>query len=393
MADINGKQVNIMKSANISVRAWGHTFRNPVLPAAGPNVGSGSMIRRAAEGGAGGLLAKTISSTAALVPHPNMVRLGKENLLNTELWSELSPETWFEREYDIALAAAQEYNLPLIGSVGYSPEDLAALGPRLEQKGVDIIEFSIHYLDPQRLLDTARALRDAVSIPIIAKLSPHTGDLGEIARLLDPYVDGFTCINSFGPTLMIDIERGTAPLGSQYGYGWLSGPAIKPLAVRCVFEVARVTDKPVIGVGGVTRGEDVIEYFMAGASLVEVCTAAILQGPNVYGKIAAETTQWLDEHGYQDIEEIKGLYLNKVREGQPVVTAIEKTAWVDELKCKACSLCEKVCQFNALHAPLKQIARVDVESCSACGLCVSVCPFAALELRPRPSAGSQTDRR
>ncbi|MEW6504319.1 MAG: 4Fe-4S binding protein [Chloroflexota bacterium] len=372
-----------MENTNLSVQTLKHNFRNPIIPAAGPNVGSGEMVQRAARGGAGGLLSKTISSVAAPVPHPNMVRFGKENLLNTELWSELSPETWFEHEYDIALNAAHEYQLPLIASVGYTAQDLANLGPRLEKKGIDIIEFSIHYLDEQRLVETAQALRNVVSIPIVAKLSLHSGDLGEIARLLDPYVDGFTCINSFGPALLINIEHGTVSLGSQYGYGWLSGPAIKPLAVRSVFEVARVTDKPVIGVGGITCGEDVIEFFMAGASLVEVCTAAILKGPDVYGKIATETAQWLDTHGYQDIEEIKGLFLNKYRHGQTVVTSIEKTAWVDEVKCKACSLCARVCQFDALQAPSKQIAHVNVDECSACGLCVSVCPFGALELIPR----------
>jgi dihydroorotate dehydrogenase/Pyruvate/2-oxoacid:ferredoxin oxidoreductase delta subunit len=373
-------------NTNLSVQVLGHTFRNPIIPAAGPNVGSGAMVRRAAEGGAGGLLAKTISSIAAPVPHPNMVRMGKDSLLNTELWSELSPETWFEREYDIALAAAREYQLPLIASIGYTAEDLAMLSPRLEEMGIDIIEFSIHYLDTQRLIDTARALRNAVSVPIVAKLSPHAGDLGEIARVLDPYVDGFACINSFGPTLMIDIERGESPLGSQYGYGWLSGSAIKPLAVRSVFEVARVTDKPVIGVGGVTHGEDVIEFFMAGASLVGVCTAAILKGSTIYGKIAAETAQWLDAHGYQSIEEVKGLYLEKYKQGQRVVTTVEQTAWVNESRCKACNVCEKVCQFSALHAPPKQIARVEIEHCAACGLCVSVCPFNALEMRQRENA-------
>ncbi len=373
-------------NTNLSVQVLGHTFRNPIIPAAGPNVGSGAMVRRAAEGGAGGLLAKTISSIAAPVPHPNMVRMGKDSMLNTELWSELSPETWFEREYGIALAAAREYQLPLIASVGYTAEDLAMLGPRLEEIGIDIIEFSIHYLDPQRLVDTARALRNAVSVPIVAKLSPHAGDLGEIARVLEPYVDGFACINSFGPTLMIDIERGAPPLGSQYGYGWLSGSAIKPLAVRSVFEVARVTDKPVIGIGGVTHGEDVIEFFMAGASLVGVCTAAILKGSTVYGKIAAETAQWLEAHGCQSIEEVKGLYLEKYRQGQRVVTTVEQTAWVNESRCKACSVCEKVCQFSALHAPPKQIAYVEIEHCTACGLCVSVCPFDALEMRQRENA-------
>jgi len=372
-----------MTDPNLAVKVLNQQFRNPVIPAAGPNVGSGRMVRRTAEGGAGGLLTKTISREAAAVPHPNMVRFAKENLLNTELWSELSPEEWFEREYDIALAAAREFDLPLISSLGYTPDDLAALGPRLEQKGIDILEFSIHYLDEKRLTETARALRDAVSLPIIAKLSPHSGDLGEIAKLLEPYVDGFSCINSFGPTLMIDIEHGESLLGSQFGYGWLSGPAIKPLALRCVFEVARVTDKPVIGVGGVTRGEDVIEFMMAGASLVEVCTSAILRGPDVYGKIAAETTRWLEAHGYRDIEEIKGLFLNKYRQGQQVVTTLEKTARVDEKLCKACTQCEKVCQFDAISAPVKQIAKIYPENCKACGLCVSVCPFGAIELVSR----------
>jgi len=369
--------------ANLSISLWGHTFRNPVIPAAGPNVGSGRMVVRAAEGGAGGVLTKTISTVAAPVPHPNMVRLGKENLLNTELWSELPPEVWFEREYDIAIAAARKHQVPIIASLGYSAEDLAVLGPRLEAKGLDILEFSSHYLDPERLIDTARALRNAVSLPIIAKLSPHMGDLGEIARHLDPYVDGFTCINSFGPTLLFDIERAAATLGSQYGYGWLSGPAIKPLAIRSVFEVARVTEKPVIGVGGVTKGTDVIEFFMAGASLVGVCTAAILKGHDIYGKIAAETSRWLEAHGYQDIREIRNLYLNKYRHGQRVVTEIEQVAWVDQEKCKACTQCERVCQFDALHAPPKTLAWVEEENCTACGLCVSVCPFDAIALHSR----------
>lgn len=369
--------------ANLSTTVFGKKFKNPVLPAPGPNVGSGLKVTQAAEGGAGGLVTKTISTKAAEVPHPNMVRFGKDNMLNTELWSELPPQDWFDREYDIALNAAHENQLPLIASIGYTSEDLASLGPRLEEKGVDAIEFSIHYLDPQKLTETASALRKAVSIPIIAKLSSHSGDLGEIAAALDPYVDGFTCINSLGPGLMIDINQANSTLGSRFGYGWLSGPALKPFAVRAVFEVARVTEKPIIGVGGISCGEDVIEFFMAGASLVGLCTAAILKGPAVYGRIAAEAGQWLDAHGYRDIAEVKGLYLNKYREGQQVVTSLQKAARVDESRCKACTMCEKVCQYDAIHAPVKQIAHVETEKCAACGLCVSVCAFDAIELVDR----------
>jgi len=369
--------------ANLQTTLWGHTFLNPVIPAAGPNVGSGKMLARAAQGGAGGLLTKTISQEAARVPHPNMVRIGKENMLNTELWSELPPQVWFDVEYDLAIAAARQYELPIIGSIGYSAEDLALLGPKLEAEGLDIIEFSIHYLDSEQLINTARALREAVSVPIIAKLSPHAGDLGEIARVIDQYVDGFACINSFGPTLTIDIETGGASLGSKFGYGWLSGPALKPLALRSVFEVAKVTRKPVIGVGGVSRGEDVIEYLMAGASLVGVCTAAIFKGPGVYGKIANETNTWLDKHGYQSIDEVKGLYLEKFREGQRVETEIVQSAWVDAELCKMCTQCERVCQFDAITAPPKEIAHINVDHCKACGLCVSVCPYSAISMRER----------
>lgn len=371
--------------ASLSVQAFGKEFKNPVIPAAGPNVGSGRLVALAAEGGAGGLLTKTISRVAAPVPHPNMARLGRENLLNTELWSELPPQAWFEREYGLALEAARRYGLPLIASAGYTCEDLVELGPRLEQAGANLIEFSIHYLDPGQLAETARALREAVSIPIIAKLSLHSGDLGEIAACLDPYVDGFTCINSVGPGLAIDIDHARSPLGSKFGYGWLSGPAIRPLAVRSVFEVARATDKPVIGVGGAGSGEDVIEFLMAGASLVGVCTAAILKGPGIYGKIAAEAGQWLDAHGYSSIEQVRGLYLEKYRAGRPVITGLESAARVDESRCKACGQCEKVCQYGAIHAPLKQIARVEEERCAACGLCTTVCPSGAIALETRPA--------
>ena len=369
--------------ANLETRFLNQVFRNPVIPAAGPNVGSGDLLRKAAERGAGGLLCKTISVEAAKVPHPNMTRYGKDSLLNAELWSELSPEDWLTREYELALSSARKHGIPVIASIGYTGEELASLGPKLEAKGIDLIEFSIHYLDVQKIVETVQALREAVKIPIIAKLSPNSGDLGELAQLIDPYVDGFSCINSVGPALSIDIEKAASPLGSKFGYGWISGAAIKPLAIRSVFEVARVTAKPVIGVGGVSRGEDVIEFLMAGASLVGVCTAALLNGPAIYGKIAAETDRWLEQHGYQDVSDVQGLFLEKYRRGQRVETDVKQMAVVDVNRCKACGICGKVCQYDALHSPLKEIASVEAEKCAACGLCVTVCPFGALSLQER----------
>lgn len=361
----------------------GMRFRNPIIPGAGPNVGTGEQLRRAAEGGAGGLLAKTVSVVAAEVPRPDMYKYGSNGMLNHELWTELSLEQWLDVEYDIGLAAARSHNIPFLASMGYTPDDLRYIGPQVAAKGVDAIEFTIHYLEPAKIVDTARALRESVSVPIFAKLSPHAGDMGDLARALDPYVDGFSIINSFGPTLAINIDKNEPWLGSTYGYGWLSGAPIKPLAVRCVFEVARVTSKPIIGIGGITRPEDVIEFFMAGAHLVEICTVVMYKGQAFHQKLADGVSKWLDAHGYNDIMAVHRLYVDKWGGGQRVVLEKEEAPVVIADKCVKCSACDDVCFYDALWAPLKQLAVVDPDPCFQCGLCVTVCPTDALVFRPR----------
>ncbi len=372
--------------AKMGVEFLGMKFINPVIPAAGPNVRDGAELAGAVQGGAGGLLSKTVSVIAAPVPRPNMARYGRNGMINTELWTELSPEQWFEVEYDIGIKAARDANIPFIASVGYSADDLRIIAPQVEAKGVDAIEFSIHYVGTSfdSVVETAKALRESVSVPIIAKLSPHFGDLGDLAAELEPYVDAFTCINSFGPTLRVDIERGGEPMmGSELGYGWMSGEPIKPIALRSVFEVARRVNKPVIGVGGINRGEDVIEFMMAGASMVGVCTAAIYGGHGTYGRIAREAAQWLDEHGYKDISEIQGLYLNKFKGGQRVVLEFEEAPTLTADQCIGCTRCEAACWYDAIKAPPHENPTINADNCFQCGLCVSVCPTDALGFTPR----------
>jgi dihydroorotate dehydrogenase subfamily 1 len=367
---------------NLSTSVFGKTFKNPVIPAAGPNVGTGDKTRLSALGGAGGLMTKTVSLHPADVPKPNMAIFRRDSMINAELWSELSLDDWLSNEYNIALEVAREYNLPLISSIGYTPKELETLGPLLEAKGIDLIEFSVHHIGDENINEAAKALRQAVSVPIIAKLSPNLGQLGKAAKQLEPYVDGFACINSFGPTLSIDIEKVASPLGSADGMGWLSGPAIKPIALQAVYEVSQATNKPVIGVGGIAHGKDVIEFMMAGASLVGVCTAAILQGPYVYGTIAEQAAQWLEAHGYTDIAQIQGLFAEKMK-SKAADLGTRQVMMVNVDKCKACGRCEIVCQYDALTAKPKEKAFIDQAHCAVCGLCRTVCPFEAIELLER----------
>ena len=392
---------------DISVEIAGIKLRNPVMTAAGPTSRDAEALIEAARNGAGGLVAKTIGVKPAEVPRPciatvdrgetdclflatinnRVVRSSRaklvlpRGLLNAELWSDMPYQQWIEREY----AMAKQTGLPVIASMGYSADDLRKLGPMAEKAGVDGIEFSLHYLgvDFKPILEVAKALRESVEVPIFAKVSPHIMNLAEFAKALEAVgVDGIVAVNSLGPCLYVDVETGRPLLGGENGYGWLSGPAIKPLAIRCVAEIARSVKIPVIGCGGVTDGVDAIEHFMVGASAVQVCTGAILEGPSIYGRIVKEITEFMRQHGYASIEDMRGKALDHLPKMPLRLKRVPPTVHAE--LCKRCGLCEKSCVYDAIEvkdeAEPGAPVTVDEDRCYGCGLCVSVCPTRALEM-------------
>jgi dihydroorotate dehydrogenase subfamily 1 len=347
-----------------SVEVCGIRFANPVLTAAGPPVRDGVAILACAAGGAAGLVSKTISRSAAVVPTPNMAEIA-HGFLNAELWSELPPEQWLKLELPLARTAG----LPVIVSLGYSAADIAWLAPRVAPFA-DALELSTHYIgeDPAPMVDAIRAAKDAVGVPVFVKLSPLGRELPRAAEhAARAGADAIVAINSFGPCLAIDIETGRPRMGGGDGAGWLSGPALKPLAVRSVFDVARAVDIPVIGCGGISRGTDVIEMAMAGASAVQVCTAAILRGPGVFGKIARETAAWLAAHGYTRLDDVRGM-----AHRSPVSDQASAPPVVDVDLCNGCALCEGSCGPAAIKV-IGGKAELDGERCDRCGLCLTRC--------------------
>jgi ferredoxin len=176
--------------------------------------------------------------------------------------------------------------------------------------------------------------------------------------------------------LSIDLETGLPLMGSKDGFGWLSGAAIKPLALRCVYQAARVVKIPIFGVGGITNGRDVAEMFMAGASAVQVCTEAILRGPGIYAKIAKELDAFLDAHGYKSVEEIRGLTIRRMKErGAPKAG---HSPAVNMERCSLCGQCQISCPYGAISQ--EEALLIDEEKCFNCGLCVSRCKRGALSM-------------
>jgi dihydroorotate dehydrogenase subfamily 1 len=359
--------------ADLSVEIAGIRFPNPVLTAPGPPVRDGAACVRCAEGGAGGIVTKTISRTAAEPPVPNIAEI-PHGMLNTELWSELPPERWIEREY----AIARTVRVPLVVGLGYSAADMAELAPRI-RPFADAVELSTHYIgeDAGPMVAAIRAAKDALDVPVFVKLSPLGREMVRAAEQAQAAgADAIVAINSFGPVLAIDIEAGRPRLGGSDGVGWLSGPALKPLALRCVRDIARAVDVPVIGVGGVTTGTDAVEMVMVGATAVGVCSAAMLRGPAVFGKIAHEIDAWLDAHGHPDLASIRGIAAGPMV--RPWATAAPV---VDPAHCNGCDLCELSCPYRAIHV-VDGLAVIDEPLCERCGLCLTRCRHGALAWRP-----------
>jgi dihydroorotate dehydrogenase subfamily 1 len=359
--------------ADLGVALAGLHLANPILTAAGPPVRDGRAIQRCAAGGAGGIVAKTISLTAARPPVPNIAEI-QHGMVNTELWSELPPEQWLEREYPLARATG----LPLIVSLGYSADDIAELAPRV-RPFADALELSTHYIgeDPGPMVAAIRAAKAAVDIPVFVKLSPLGRELPRAAEHAQAAgADGISAINSFGPVLAIDAASGRPRLGGADGLGWLSGPALKPLALRSVREIARVVDLPIIGVGGVSHGIDAVEMLMAGATAVGVCTAAMLRGPAVFGRIATELATWLDVHGFGSVSDIRGRLI-----GVDADPYAGLEPFVVSAACNGCDVCETACPYEAIQV-VDGLAVIDRARCERCGLCVTRCRRGAIDWQP-----------
>lgn len=371
--------------AELSVKLFGLYFPTPVLAGAGPLGDSEADLLEALQGGAGGLITATISATPAAAPEPSVVPFGKDGLLSSRSTSARSPEEWVGQILPKVVPAAAGRGVPVIASLTGQAAEAAALGPALAAAGAAALEYATAFVTWPEAVAALQALRRAVSVPVIAKLTlAHGEDIAERAAEVEPYVDGFTCMDRFGPVLDIDPDAGgAARLGGPDGFGWLSGTPVHPIAVRTVFSVANRVKKPVIACGGVMNTRELVEFLEVGASLVQVVTGAMLKGPALYGELAMGLNAWLDDHALAEAADIRGLYLEKFGGGQRVVTDKEEAPVLAEGQCIQCGICGDVCYYDAIHAPRRHLPVITDDLCFQCGLCVSACPTGALSFRPR----------
>ena len=204
----------------------------------------------------------------------------------------------------------------IVNVSGSSPEDYAECAARIDAlEHIPAIELNISCpnvrdggmafgVTCQGAESVVRAVRQRYHKTLIVKLSPNVTNIADIARACEAQgADSVSLINTL-MGMSIDIERRRSRL--SIGTGGLSGPCVKPVAVRMVWQVAKTVQIPVVGLGGIMTAEDAIEFFMAGATAIEIGTANFID-PAVTIKVRDGINRWLDQHGCQSVKEIVGV--------------------------------------------------------------------------------------
>src|SRR5512136_1135334 len=280
---------------SLSVHAGGLTLKNPVMLAAGILGTTGASLRRAAQAGAGGVVTKSVGS-GPREGHPGPAVVQVECGLLNAMGLPNPGFKDFQKEIDVAKTGGVPVVASIFGSSaaefariarGLNPDafELNLSCPHAEKYGSELGRY------PDLVEAVTGAVKASADVPVWVKLTPNTADIVELGRAAQSGgADAVVAINTL-KAMAIDIETGYPILGNRFG--GLSGPAIKPVAVRCVYELAGRLEIPVIGVGGIFCWEDAVEMIMAGASAVQVGTA-LLRGYGIFEEITAGLSSYLE---------------------------------------------------------------------------------------------------
>lgn len=293
----------------VSVEIAGIRFKNPLMLASGIMDEQGDSMVRAAENGAGGVVTKSIGINE---------REGYNNPVVVEIETGMINAIGLANpgidNFKNEIQAVIKKGIPVIGSIFGTEKDFPVLAEKMERFGVNGIELNLSCphvkgvgseigQDPALVEEIVSEVKKKVKIPVFAKLTPNTTDIVKIAKSAEK-ADALVLINTVR-AIAIDIYAKRPVLSNLVG-GY-SGPGIKPIGLRAVYDVRKEMDIPIIGVGGISNWRDAVEYILAGANALQVGTAIYYRGFSVFDEINRGIEAYMNEEGYTSIEDFSGL--------------------------------------------------------------------------------------
>ena len=296
---------------NLATRIASLNLENPTILASGIMDEDAGSMERIFNSGAGAIVTKSIGlKPREGYPNPTVIEL-EHGILNAMGL----PNPGIE-EFGEEIRKLKKLNIPVIGSIfGSNSKDFVELSKKMQSYGADAIELNMSCphvkgygleigSDSKLVTEITSKVKEATKIPVFVKISPNLPDLVEIAKSAEKgNADGIVSINTV-KAMKIDLDLKIPVLSNKIG-GY-SGKAVKPIGIRCVYEISSNVDIPVIGVGGITTGKDAIEYIMAGASAVQIGSAVYYQGIEVFKEVCKEMDSWMKDHDYNKLSDLIG---------------------------------------------------------------------------------------
>jgi dihydroorotate dehydrogenase (NAD+) catalytic subunit len=299
----------------LAVEIAGLKLSNPTMLAAGILGMTSASLMEVVNCGAGAVVTKSVGLTPRKgYPNPTVAQAAC-GLLNAMGLPNPGINVFKEEIREVKQSDA---GVPLIVSVyGFSASEFVRVAKAAAVAGADALELNVscpHVKEagaeigrnPDLVAEVVKEVKNNVRQPVFVKLTPNVSDIVEIAKAaVEAGADGLTAINTVR-AMAIDVETTRPILANKIG--GLSGPAIKPIAVRCVYEIySELGSVPIIGCGGITSWRDAVEFLLAGASAVQVGTAVVVKGMQVFRSITRGIRLYQKRKGFRSVKDIVGL--------------------------------------------------------------------------------------
>ncbi len=390
--------------ADLATEFVGIKSPNPFWLASAPPTDKEYNVRRAFEAGWGGVVWKTLGEAGPPVVNVNGPRYGAIWGADRRLLGLNNIELITDRPLDVNLreikAVKRDWpDRALVVSLMVPCEEEAwkAILPLVEDTGADGIELNFgcpHGMSergmgsavgqvPEYVEMVARWCKANTRMPVIVKLTPNITDIRQPARAaFRGGADAVSLINTINSITAVDLDT-MAPeptIDGKGTHGGYCGPAVKPIALNMVAEIARdpeTAGKPISAIGGITTWKDAAEFMALGAGNAQVCTAAMTYGFHIVQEMIAGLSAWMDEKGYASVGDVVGRAVPNVTDWQYLNLNYITKAEIDQELCIKCGRCYAACEdtsHQAIAMSEERVFTVKDEECVACNLCVNVCP-------------------